>query len=654
MWCILLFCCHSRAWGQARVDSTHMYKLQIGRDLPFGKMLQEEEPLFLSANRRLDSLKSIALNVSILTKERLKQSGVNNIPEALQLLPEFVLKPKANGLYNVGYRGAESTYTSHQEEHGRENLLLLLNAVPLNDAISGEIWWEAIPVSIEDIERIEVIHSPQGTWYGYGGALGVINIITKKSNSNVGTQLNANLQAGQFQSQHYHGSLNLGLNDRISIRLGANFQVRQRFQEAYFIRSASRYITSDSLLFFQPEAFQTHLYTDLALQSSGFHLSSAYQWNDSIRLSVDLGSQSSQAQSLFLPAEEIPSTTRESRIRWVNVHFSAPTWRAYVFHQSGDKDYAKGYTALQYQTARTGARLEYHKIWGRYGLVLGTEGIKDQYSPRNMISGISIFEGAVPSVEWSQLLLSLYLQQTASFFKKRLFLESGQRVYQDLQELNYPLGYHFALKWFLTEGTSLQLRASQVVQTTQQLLVNEPQFKPIKTSGYELGIHKALANKGMLKATLFNQTHLKHRMDVQNELQMPEWGSTLEAWYQINRWTVRGHATRLFADILSDHSAIPQGYPAWVASINGNFSTFFDRINLNAGLFYYSEHEERVDDAAYLIPDQWVVNTKFSYRIWNQHQLYMNIRNLLNEQVVVVPFTDQNHRLIMLGLHIAL
>lgn len=654
LWCIVVLLWSSYAHGQVEPDSISMYKLQISKDLPFDKVLQEDAPSFFSANRKLDSLKHIALNVSLLTKERLMQSGVTNVPEALQLLPEFVLKIKSNGLYDIEYRGAKGSYHSTLQGSGQENLLLLVNAIPLNDPLSGQVWWEAIPVGIEDIEVIEVIHAPQGTWYGYGGALGVVNIVTKKSAHTAGMQLKANLQAGQFQSHAYHGSLNVGINERIALRIGANYQARERFQDAYFINSVSRYIRSDSLLFFQPEAFQTNLYTGLSLQSSGVFISSTYQWKDSLYLTADAGSQSTEAQSLFLAAEKIPFTTRASQNRWVNIHFSSPAWRVYLFHQSGNKDYAQGYAGLQYQTTRSGARLEYHKVLGRYGFLFGTEGIKDQYSPNSTTPGIPILEEATSSVEWSQLLLSLYMQQTATLLKNHLYLESGQRIYQKLQALEYPLAYHFALKWFFTQSASIQLRASQTMQTSQQLFENEWKFSATEIASYELGVQKQLTNKGMLRSTVFNQQYLKDTLSQQYKSNMPEWGSTLEGWYQINRWTVRGHATRFFGEKSVDGTQTYSSYPAWVASISGNFSTLFNRVNLQAGVFYYSKYDEKGNNTTYQIPVQWALNTKCSYRVWNQHLLYVNVRNLVNQQDIVVPFADQNSRLIMLGLNIVL
>lgn len=667
--------------GQSKVDSTTMYQLQISKDLPLEKVLREQESMVYVANRRLDSLKSTALNVSVLPKERIRQSGVNNIPEALQLLPEFVVKPKTNGLYDVEYRGIISNHSSISNEPVFGNLLLLINAVPFNDGLTGEVWWEAIPFSVEDIERIELIRSPHGSWFGYGGTIGIINIVTVKSKNTLGTQLQANLQVGQFQSYRYHGSLNIGINEKLAVRVGGYYQAGQRFQDRYYINSVDRYVRSDSLLFFQPEASQTHLYTELALQSSAFHLSSAYNWNESKSVSVDLGVQSSHAQSIFLPAEEIFMTNREENRRWVNIHFSTPHWSSHVFHQSGERNYATGYAGWQYQNARTGARLEYRKSLGRFSLLLGTEWVNDQFSPVNSnINRLSLMENTIPVAEdWSQLLGSVYFQQTAALAKNRLHLSSSQRVYQNLQNVEFPLGFHFAAKWFLKKNTALQASASQVMQTTQQLYrdtTNVMEHAAFKFLSYAFGVQQYWTNRGSIGVSAFYQQYdafqsqlirsqpygiQKNNKDLpdvadsnrkfqedQSSLDMPSVGSTLEANYQVNRWTVSVQITRLIKE-----GQTPTVFPLWIGSLSGNFTTFFDRLNINTGLHYYSEHyvENDIDE---LIPVQWFINTKFTYKIWDQYSVYLNVRNLTNRQDAVVPFADQNNRLITIGLNMAL
>ncbi|MDF9799950.1 outer membrane receptor protein involved in Fe transport [Catalinimonas alkaloidigena] len=639
----------AQCWGQSSVDSTTMYQLQISKDLPLEKVLREQELMIYAANRKLDSLKEVALNVNVLTKERIRQSGVNNIPEALQLLPEFVVKPKANGLYDVEYRGIANSFSSNSNVQVEENLLLLINAVPFNDALTGQVWWEAMPVSIEDIERIELIRSPHGSWFGYGGAVGVINIVTIKSKNTSGTQLQANLQVGQFQSYRYHGSLNIGINDKFAVRVGGHYQASQRFQDQYYVNSVSRYIRSDSLLFFQPDASQTHQYTELAVQSSAFHLSSAYQWNEDKSVSVDLGVQNAQAQSIFMPSDEIFVTHREEQRRWINIHFATPQWSSHIFHQSGDRNYATGYAGWQYHNARTGARLEYHKSLGKYSLLVGTEWINDQFTPSgDTLNKLTLVADAIPLAEdWSQLSGSLYFQQTATFAKNRLHLSSSQRVYQSLQNLDYPLGFHFATEWFLKKNTALQASASQVYKTTQQLYrdtIHGVGPAAIKMLSYAFGVRQHWTNRGMIGISGFYQ-----KMGEPPYLEnMPAVGSTFEGNYQINRWTVLGQVTRL----IEKEEAFPN-YPLWSGSLSGNFTTFFDRLNINAGLYYYSEHYV-LDSAAYLVSPQWFVNTKVNYKIWDQYSVYVNIRNLTNRQEVVIPFADQHNRLITIGLNMVL
>ncbi|MEK6476515.1 TonB-dependent receptor plug domain-containing protein [Catalinimonas sp. 4WD22] len=643
--CMMVIFSSTLTKGQSEVDSTTMYQLQISKDLPLEKVLREQESMVYVANRRLDSLKSIALNVSVLTKESIRQSGVNNIPEALQLLPEFVVKPKTNGLYDVEYRGIVSNYSGNSNE----TVLLLINAVPFNDGLTGEVWWEAIPFSVEDIERIELIRSPHGSWFGYGGAVGIINIVTVKSKNTLGTHLQANLQVGQFQSYRYHGSLNIGINDKLAVRVGGYYQASQRFQDRYYISSVDRFVRSDSLLFFQPEASQTHLYTELALQSSAFHLSSAYNWNEDKSVSVDLGVQNTQSQSIFLPAEEIFMTNREEKRRWLNVHFSTPRWSSHIFHQSGDRNYATGYAGWQYQNARTGVRLEHRKSLGKYSLLAGTEWIKDQFTPLNgNINRLSLMENTIPVAdEWSQLLGSLYLQQTAALAKNRLHLSSSQRVYQNLQNVEYPLGFHFAAKWFLKKNTALQASASQVMQTTQQLYrdtTNVMEYAAYKFLSYAFGVQQYWTNRGSIGVSAFYQK----ASELQNLNHMPALGSTLEAKYQINRWSLLGQVTRLI-----EEGQTPSFFPLWVGSLSGNFTTFFDRLNINTGIYYYSEHyiEQDID---YQVPTQWFINTKFTYKIWDQYSVYLNVRNLANRQDTGVPFADQNNRLITIGLNMAL
>jgi len=628
-----------------------MYQLQISKDLPLDKLLQKKEPQFYVANRKLDSLKNITQNISVLTKETLQKSGVNSLAEALQLLPEFIVKLKTNGVYEVEYRGSNSNFNNLGNENARENLLLLLDAVPFNDALSGQIWWESAPVGVEDIERIEVIHSPNPSWFGYAGVLAVINIVTKNNAQVPGTQIKGNLQAGSFHTYQYHASLNVGFSDKLSFRIGGNFQTRPRFQDTYYIHSEKRYLESDSLLFYLPEATQTNTYTGSALASTAFLMSTSYSWADFASIEVDMGSQNSRAQSIFLPAREVPLSTRKSQNNWINLHLNYKLWRSNLYYQSGEKDYAIGYTGWDYNAQKAGARVERHVAVSKFDFLAGGEWTTDRYIPKsNAFVVLPLLEEGIAQGDWTRNQASVYFQQSTHFLNRQVKLSAGQKVYQQLQGVDFPFGYHGAVLWNITPATTIRANISKTYQSFQYLLQDTIGHQAQELQTQELSLEQLVGSKAKLKATFFRQKQKLEKPGLEY-LALPATGATVAGTLDIDRWSMDGHVSYLFDSQMEETVLY---YPHWSAVIKANYSTFFDRVNLNATANYLSEHYERVNTNLYQINEQVLVNSKCSYQFRNQYSIYINVKNILNEKQYALPFTDQNHRLFMLGINILL
>ncbi|HEX4049098.1 MAG TPA: TonB-dependent receptor plug domain-containing protein, partial [Elusimicrobiota bacterium] len=59
-------------------------------------------------------------------------------------------------------------------------MLVLVDGRTVYNPLLGGVYWESLPVQLQDIERIEIVRGPNAVLYGSNAGLGVINIITRK------------------------------------------------------------------------------------------------------------------------------------------------------------------------------------------------------------------------------------------------------------------------------------------------------------------------------------------------------------------------------------------------------------------------------------------------------------------------------------------
>jgi vitamin B12 transporter len=130
--------------------------------------------------------------LTIIDEDVLKRSAGKDIA---QLLNEQVGMAVSGSNSNTGkdksvyLRGAKNEYT-----------LILLDGVPLNDpsGISGGAY-DLRLISLDQVERIEILKGSQSTLYGSDAIAGVINIITKKSEEK-GVELFGTIGYGSYNS----------------------------------------------------------------------------------------------------------------------------------------------------------------------------------------------------------------------------------------------------------------------------------------------------------------------------------------------------------------------------------------------------------------------------------------------------------------------
>jgi iron complex outermembrane receptor protein len=134
-----------------------------------------------TVSRWEEDLQSSAAAVYVLTRETIHRSHVTSVPEALRLVPGVqVAKVDANK-WAVSIRGFNSRASN--------KLLVLIDGRSVYDPLFTGVLWEARDVTLDEIERIEVVRGPGGTLWGTNAVNGVINIITRHARDTQGVKM---------------------------------------------------------------------------------------------------------------------------------------------------------------------------------------------------------------------------------------------------------------------------------------------------------------------------------------------------------------------------------------------------------------------------------------------------------------------------------
>jgi vitamin B12 transporter len=148
----------------------------------------------------LDStLENTGSSVSVLSEQELEDGQYRNAINALRQVPglDVVQSGGNGGNAAVFLRGGNSEHT-----------LILLDGIELNNPATANRSFNLANLTLENIERIEVIRGPQSTVYGSDAMGGVINLISKKAKEGVHAQVTS--EAGSYNSFTQVGNLSYG------------------------------------------------------------------------------------------------------------------------------------------------------------------------------------------------------------------------------------------------------------------------------------------------------------------------------------------------------------------------------------------------------------------------------------------------------------
>jgi len=136
----------------------------------------EDLSVLTIASRRAESSEQAPAVAQVITQKDLERYGVRTLGEALSMLPGFYISPKEWGSQPY-LRGVKN------------GILFLYNSVPLTSDSTKSIHPLDEELSLDSIERIEIIRGPGSVLWGPDAFAGIVNIVPKRGRDLEGLEI---------------------------------------------------------------------------------------------------------------------------------------------------------------------------------------------------------------------------------------------------------------------------------------------------------------------------------------------------------------------------------------------------------------------------------------------------------------------------------
>ena len=141
----------------------------------------QEFPVVLSASRLVQPLSEAPNAMTVIDRKMIAASGFRTIPDLFKLVP---------GMYVSYYKGSQAfvSYHGSTDQYARR-MQVMIDGRSVYMPPMSMVDWADLPITIDDIERIEVIRGPAAASYGANSTQGVISITTRDAGAVDGKHL---------------------------------------------------------------------------------------------------------------------------------------------------------------------------------------------------------------------------------------------------------------------------------------------------------------------------------------------------------------------------------------------------------------------------------------------------------------------------------
>lgn len=163
----------------------------------------DELPVVLSVSRLAQPLHDAPGSVTVIDADTIRTSGARDLADVLRLVPGFLVAHSEMGAPSAVYHGMT-------DRNPRGLQVLIDGRSQYSPLFFGGIAWNLIDVSLDEIERIEVIRGSNSAAYGSNAFLGVVNVVTRAAIDTRGVRVRIGQGNDGVADRHVRAGVRVG------------------------------------------------------------------------------------------------------------------------------------------------------------------------------------------------------------------------------------------------------------------------------------------------------------------------------------------------------------------------------------------------------------------------------------------------------------
>lgn len=197
------------------LSSNQAYAQQAGGQSADSRATLEE--VVVTSRRREESLQDVPIAVSAFSAESIERNRIEGVDDVFSRTPNVAYTTEGSrDRKRLSIRGVTEFITEAGEATVPANTFgIYIDDFSVATATSNP--------GVMDIERIEVLRGPQGTYFGRNAVGGALNITTKKPSNDFFSEVTADVS--RYDTYELDGTLNLPLvTDKLAMRANVKYQ----------------------------------------------------------------------------------------------------------------------------------------------------------------------------------------------------------------------------------------------------------------------------------------------------------------------------------------------------------------------------------------------------------------------------------------------